>query len=562
MSFRKRTFSERIFEIIPGLMFWATLLFCVLFSYSHPVWVAVFIVVFDFYWLLKAANSALHLLSAYSVYKLFATIDWLEYLQKLESFVDYKHFLTNRLQIEKRTSAKTYFKKELMRVEKLLSLGRLGGKYRDYYHVVLYPFVNEDFEVLDTSLRSLAGINYPTDRIIVLLASEERAGAKASETARLIQERYQDKFFKFYVTVHPDGLEGEIKGKSANASWAMQSIMPEIKNLGIHTDNVLVSIFDSDTTVNTNYLSRVMYEFLTAEKPYRSSYQPIAIYNNNIWDSPALIRLISINNTFFQFIESSRPDRLRTFSSHSMTLKALIDVGFWRKDLINEDGYIFWQCYMRYNGDYRSVPLFVAISLDTCLAGSLKQTLINQYKQKRRWAYNVEYYPTLIPGLLKLKAPFWDKMYKLYMYIEGDYNWAAAPIIISLLGFLPLYLGGDRFGTTVIAANLPFATRLLMTVATSFLIFSVYINLFLLPPRPAKYGTWRTVQMYLQWMLVPFISILFGALPAIDAHTRLMLGQYMEFWVTPKYRKGEITAHEYFKSMVTREAVIGSSNKK
>ena len=82
-----------------------------------------------------------------------------------------------------------------------------------------------------------------------------------------------------------------------------------------------------------------------------------------------------------------------------------------------------------------------------------------------------------------------------------------------------------------------------MTIATGFLIFSVYINLILLPPRPARYSWTRSVMMYLQWFLVPIVSVVFGSLPAIDAQTRLMLGKYLEFWVTPKARKSEITAH-------------------
>jgi hypothetical protein len=537
MAFRKRSFQERLWEIIPGSMFWGTLFFALFFSANHPVWVSVFIVLFDLYWLFKAINGAFHLISAYRRYKFFVTLNWLDLVERLSGFETYLKYLKEQIALTKRPKLKVYFIEEVERISKLLPLGRTGGKFKDYYHVVLFPYVDEGPEVLQTSLASLVAVNFPKDRIIAVLATEERAGQPAAQTAATIKERFGDKFFKFFVTVHPDGLAGEIKGKSANASWAVQSIMPELEKLGIEIDQVLISNFDSDTMTHPQYFSRVMYEFLTAEKPYRTSYQPIAVYNNNIWDSPAFIRVVSVSNTFWQFIESSRPNRLRTFSSHTMTLRALTEIGFWRKDLINEDGFVFWQCYLRYEGDYRVVPLLISISLDTCLADTYKQTLINQYKQKRRWSYNVEYYPTLMPALIKSKAPLWDKSYKIFQYVEGNYNWATASIVISALGWLPLFIGGDKFGQTVVASNLPFMTRILMTTATIFLIFSVYINMYLLPPRPAKYTKWRTVSMYLQWVFVPIISVFFGSLPAVESQTRLMLGQYMEFWVTPKVRK-------------------------
>ena len=80
-------------------------------------------------------------------------------------------------------------------------------------------------------------------------------------------------------------------------------------------------------------------------------------------------------------------------------------MGFWKKDIVNEDEFIYWQCFLHYQGDYQVVPLFLPVSLDTCLAETFWQTCKNQYKQKRRWAYGVEYYPHLIWPLIKCKTP-------------------------------------------------------------------------------------------------------------------------------------------------------------
>ncbi len=540
--FRKRTLTERFWEVLPGLQFWVVVLGAVWLSRYRPVWAAIFIVCFDLYWVLKACNVGLHLIASYRKFRVHVTIDWLGNVQKLrEHLSEYITELKSDSKNDHRPVARKFFRLEAERLQALQNAGKQIDDYRQYYHVVLFPFVNESAEVLSTTLDAMLAVNYPKENIFIILAGEERAGEPAQETAREIQAKYEGQFGKFFVTWHPDGLEGEIKGKSANASWAVQAVMPELEALRISVPQVIVSNFDSDTVVHPQYFARVMYEFLTAEKPYQSSYQPIAIYNNNIWDSPAFIRVVSVSNSFWQFTESSRPDRLRTFSSHSMTLKALVDIGFWKKDIVNEDGYVYWQCYMHYHGDYKVIPLFIPISLDTCMDKSWWQTLKNQYNQKKRWAYNVEYYPHLIWPIIKLKAPRFDKFLKLFQYVEGNFNWATASLLISVLGLLPLFLGGQEFLDSVVAFNLPTVTKILMRVALVFLIFSVYVNLVLLPPRPAKYGPWRSIMMYLQWFLVPFVSIIFGSVPAIEAQTRLMFGWYLEFWVTPKVRKGAST---------------------
>ncbi len=526
---------------MPGLQFWLVFFGAVTLSRTRPVWAAIFIICFDLYWVLKALNVASHLIASYRKFKIFVTINWLEYVKKLEDPEQFIAYLHDRLSTNLGRVEKQYLTEEICRLKTRLASGSLLGTYTNFYHVILVPFVDESFEVLDSTLGAIANSNYPKDKMIVVLAREERAGEKSRAVGEEVQKKYGSLFYKFFITAHPDGLAGEIKGKSANASFAIQTVRPQLNAMGIHDEQVLVSNFDSDTIVHPQYFARVMYEFLTADFPYQSSYQPIAVYNNNIWDSPAIIRVVSVSNSFWQFTESSRPDRLRTFSSHTMTLKALVEVGYWKKDIVNEDGYIYWQCYTHYKSKYYVVPLFIPISLDTCLAPTTWQTLKNQYKQKRRWAYNVEYYPHLIPTLIKLDAPRFDKFYKLFQYVEGNFNWATASIMISMLGWLPLLIGGLDFQQSVLAFNLPFATKTLMTIATGFLIFSVYINMVLLPPRPKKYGIIRSVMMYVQWFLVPLASVIFGSLPAIEAQTRLMFGKYLEFWVTPKARKGENT---------------------
>src|SRR3989338_4602373 len=131
----------------------------------------------------------------------------------------------------------------------------------------------------------------------------------------------------------------------------MEAVLSE-KN--IPEAHIMVSNFDSDTVVSPSYFSHLTYVFITHPDRYHASYQPLPMYNNNVWDAPAFSRVIATGSTFWQMIESTRPERLVTFSSHSMTLRALKDVGYWQRDIVSEDSRIFWQCLLKYNGKYRT----------------------------------------------------------------------------------------------------------------------------------------------------------------------------------------------------------------
>ena len=75
----------RFFEMLPGILIWGTFLLIILLSFIKPVWVAVFIIAFDLYWLLKIIYFALHTRSAYRRMKKYMKIDWLDAVKKLPS---------------------------------------------------------------------------------------------------------------------------------------------------------------------------------------------------------------------------------------------------------------------------------------------------------------------------------------------------------------------------------------------------------------------------------------------------------------------------------------------
>jgi cellulose synthase/poly-beta-1,6-N-acetylglucosamine synthase-like glycosyltransferase len=491
----------RFLEILPGLLSWTTLAVVVLLSWQKPAWIAIFIILFDTYWLLKTIYLSIHLRFSFKKMRENLKVDWLQ---------------------------------------KLYDLRPTTYKWEDIYHLVILPMYDEPYEVVKESFASLAKIKYPKEKLILVLAIEERAGEIAKITAKKISEEFSDNFFKLIITVHPANLADEIPGKGSNEAWSIQEVKKQIIDpLKLPYENILVSVFDVDTQVLPEYFGCLTYNFLTCEKPQRSSFQPIPLFTNNIYQAPAFARVVSFSATFWQMMQQARPERLTTFSSHSMPFKALVEIGFWQKDIVSEDSRIFWQCFLHYNGDWRVVPLFYPVSMDANVAPTIWKTFKNLYKQQRRWAWGVENVPYLLNGFLRnKKISLRSKIYWAFNAVEGYHSWATNVLIIFALGWLPVLIGTGGFGTTILSFQLPKITRTIIGLSTIGIASSAILSLTLLPPRPEGIRIRHYALYLIQWVLTPITLMIFGAIPALDAQTRLMIGGKwrLGFWVTPKSR--------------------------
>lgn len=395
----------------------------------------------------------------------------------------------------------------------------------------------EGEDIIKGSMDALAKCDYPKDKLIVVLATEERAGDSAKKSSENIKREYGGKFFRFLVTCHPSDIPGEIAGKGSNESWAGEQAKEKIIDKeNIPYKNIIVSCFDIDTQVFPAYFSCLTYHYLTCEKPLHSSYQPIPLYLNNFWEAPFFSRLVSAMNVFWQMMQQQRPEKVITYSSHSMPFYALVEMGFWQRNVVSEDAGIFWKAFLFYDGDYRVVPVHYPVTMDAVVAPTFWQTAKNQYKQQRRWASGSEGIPYMLFGWLKnKKIPFSKGFSYSFLIIEGFWAWGTNAILILCLGWLPLMLGQGDFSVTVLAYNLPYITRNLMTLAMIGLFVCVIINT-ILTPKPVNFTFAKKFSVLSQWLFFPVGLIVLGAFPSIEAQTRLMLGKYIGFWVTEKVR--------------------------
>lgn len=486
----------RLLEMIPGMLIWSTFLGTIVLSFIKPLWVISFILVFALLWLLRVLY-----------FVLFIFVGWRRYRQ--DSAQDWSKIVP-----------------------------QMAGA-DELYHLIILPTYEEPFEVLDSSIQSYKSAKYDKSKMIIVISKEERASQETKDVPRRIYEKYKNDFLHIEITEHPDGIAGEMKGKGANAHWAGHIAKDLLDERGIAYDKVIVSYFDVDTVVHEQYFSALAYKFLTHPNPTRTAYQPVVLYNNNIWDAPFFTRVAAFGTTFWLMTDLARPDRLFTFSSHAMSMQALVDAGFWQRDIVTDDSRIFLQCFIRYGGDFTVTPMYVPISMDTVQAKTYTRAFQNLYKQQRRWAYGTEHFPYMVWHFFKRDhgIPFQKKIKYLWNLTEGMYSWATVPIVLAILGYLPFWVAPAQVQQTALAQASPFILENLLGLSMVGIFVSGFFSLLLLPPRPSHHSRIKHLWMIVQWAALPITLIIWGAFPATAAQTRLMTGNYLGFWVTEKVRK-------------------------
>ena len=501
---RYSPFWFRFFEILPGACVWLSLLSPFILSYYLPLSVTIFIIIFDIYWLILAFTYGGILINGYRRLQRNLKIDWQSYLHKIEE--------VPKAQREKADIL----------------------DWRELYHAIILTTYKEQVEILDSSITSIIKAGYPKDHIILVLATEERDATHARKLGAYLKEKYGEHFRHFLVTEHPDGIVGEVKAKGANATWGARELTKWIDSQKIPYDRVIVSTADADSRFDQRYFNCLSYIYATTPKRVHYSYQPIAMYFNNIWQAPIISRILAFGTTFWQMIESVREYRLITFATHAMSLKTLVDIDYWCTSIVNEDSRQFFRAFFHYNGDFRVMPIFMPIYMDAVDVNNFWRTTKNLYLQQQRWAYGVEHFPYIVmEGLRRPKIRLRDRFMLAWRAFLDNFSWATASLFITAVGWIPITLN-ESFRDQVLAANFTVVTKSILSLTWVGILISAAVTLKLLPPPPPEKSKAYIFTMALQWILVPITSLVFGAFPGLDAQTRLMLGKYIGFRVTEK----------------------------
>lgn len=514
----------RFFEMLPGLLTWGILILPFVLALVAPLLAVLFVVAYLMLWFAKSLGLNVRALQGYRQITMQQKLPWNEMLADLKLGSVGEHT----------TRVPDWHLRNIAR----LQADPTPITPENIVHAIVVATYNESREVLEPTIQSVIDSDYDMKKVILVIAYEERGGEEVERQTKDLIKTYKSHFKHAIAVRHPDGIAGEVKGKGGNITYAGLELLKYVEQEGIDPLHVIVTTLDADNRPHAQYLPALSYLYSVTPDPMYVSYQPIPMYTNNIWDAPAMMRVIATGNSFWNIVLSMRPHMIRNFSSHAQSLKSLIDTDFWSVRTIVEDGHQFWRTYFRYDGRHEVYPLYVPIYQDAVLSSSYRKTLKAQFLQLQRWAYGASdvAYVAEKGFFTPNKISKWDVTMKLARLLEGHVTWAVAPLILAFSGFIPrLINSGDLGPVGFMTDQLPHVASKIQTVALVGIVVTLFLSVKLLPPKPERYKRHRTVLMMLQWVLLPLTTVMYNSFSALYSQTRLIFGKYMEnFVVTDK----------------------------
>ncbi|MEX1051825.1 MAG: hypothetical protein WEC83_00335 [Patescibacteria group bacterium] len=491
-----KRFLVRLWEIIPGLATWGTFVVLITLAFVNPAALTIVVLLFAIYWLVRVFIITYFLVYGFVSYQRSRSIDWLKRLT-----ADFPQ------------------------------------QHGDYYHLAIVPSYKEDISILRHTLDAIHLSNYPKNKLLVVVAFEERDKELAPKYGPILEQEYADSFGGFLVTYHPASIPGEVRGKGPNITWAGRQSLQYIDKRGIAYENVIVTTLDADNRVDRDYFANLTWNYLRTPDPVHKSFQPIPMFFNNIWKVPLPVKLTAMGSSFWQIIQAMRPHYARNFSAHAQSLAALVETDFWSVTTIVEDGHQYWRSYFKFDGNHHVVPIFVPVYMDAVQGDDLLDTFREQYLQRRRWFWGVSDVPFVFEHSFgNGKIPFFYKWLQFGRLFESHYSLSTQSFVL-LIGWLPLIID-PTFRESVAGYSFPIIYRTFFYTAWLGMIANMLVATLLVPPRPGSKAGYITT-MIKEWILAPLLlpisGIFFSAIPAIDSQTRLLINKpFTVFNVTKK----------------------------
>lgn len=483
-----RTFHRFLEMIIPiGSWFFITLPLWL--SPFHPAIVAYFIISFDLYFFYKSIVTAYYAVVSYSEILYHGKINYQKKFKKIKDASTINHF-------------------------------------------IIVPNYKEPLHKLDSTIESFKKNDYLFNNIYLVLAFEKRE-VDAILKYKYLYTKYKSSFKDIIATYHPD-LQGEEPGKASNQTYAAKIVDKYVIKNNFLREKTIITICDADSYLPKNYFSYLSFSFLKdKERLYHFYWAPVLLYNN-FSKLPLFVRIQATLSSILRLSFLSQKNNLIQVSTYSTSLWLIKKINFWDVDIIPEDWHIFFQAFFAFGEKVRTVPLFTIVNGDAVYSGATLKTFVNRYEQEKRWAWGVSDVGYVLKKFFQTpKINFWVKFKKVIFIAETHLFWPISFFILTISASIPPLIN-PVFKRTVLGFLLPKLSGLILTLSSVLLFLYIYLDIKVRARVNMKTKLSNLPLLMVQWYLLPVVSFFFSSLPALDAHTRILLGKKLKYKVTEK----------------------------
>lgn len=486
-------YSSRFAEVLVTVTTWLIVTIPLWLSPFHPAVVAYGIIAFNLYFLYQSFETAFRAVTAYL------------YIQKNDS-IDYARMLGD---IE------------------------VVDRFSRMVHIIVIPCYRESISKLVETIDCIANSDYSEkSQLNIVLGLEARENEAKSKALKLIQ-KYEG-VLKIHSTYHTL-TKDEVPGKASNQAWAVRQIEKDIiTSNNIDPNNVLITVCDADSKFPSNYFSYLTYTYLVdQDRRFHFYWAPVLLYNN-FWKLPFFVRMQASLSSIIRLAYLLDRNNLIQISTYSVSLKLLQDIGYWDVDIIPEDWHVHLQAFFKYGQKVKTIPLYTIVNGDAVYSGSVKNTFLNRYEQEKRWAWGVSDVAYAWSRMWETPhIPLNIKFDKFFFLFRSHILWPTSFFILTVFATITPIIN-PVFKRSVLGFILPQVSGLILTVSSTMLIVYTILDIsvrrrFSIETRPHN-----VLLLIIQWSILPIVSFFLSSVPALDAHTRMLLGKKIVYKVTEK----------------------------
>ena len=411
----------------------------------------------------------------------------------------------------------------------------------DVKHVVIIPNYKEDPDIMRQTLDNLVR-QYQADQRLTVVLAMEAAEEGAFEKGQCLQNEYHGRFDNIFFTIHPRGLPGEMQCKSANEAWAARWIKRTlVDEMSYSLDHILVTTMDADTLWHKDYFYALTYLFAIHPNRHLCFWQAPIRYHTNIWEISPPMRLVNAYSTALELAYLAAPWWIpMPMSSYTLSLRLLDSSGYWDGDVIADEWHMFIKAYFAREGEVTLERVFLPFSAYATTGETVWQSARNRYQQTLRHAWGSKEVGYIVAKMLEHPEIEFGPSFKLLFRVAHDILLAGAGWVLLTVGSQITFLIHPEILTLLTQEN--FSNPVFIMLQAGFILVSVlsvvfwYQDVSVRPPRPPEHPQTLTERFLtvISFPLMIIITLIFVALPTLQAQTRLMVGIPLQFRVTRK----------------------------